>query len=163
MQVKLTTSEVVINDPVYVGVDLGVTVPDQALDPTISGSTTLNITRDVTAKVNPNSIAQQVAAVFTNYFSTLNNNLGLLINISDLTNSILAIPGVLNISTTTVGKDGNTYTAPGVSLVVYNPVYPYNDIQIVTQNSKLPYFKFPYLNNAYSFVNKIVVTAQQTN
>jgi len=161
-QVKLTTSDIIINDPVYIAFDLGVSIPDQTLSPSIASNTTLNITRDITSKVNPNSIAQQVAAVFTDYFSTLNNNLGLLVNISDITNNILAIPGVVNIATTTVGLDGNTYTVPGVSFVLYNPVYPYNDIQIVTQNIHLPYFKFPYLNEASAFVNKIVVTAQQS-
>jgi hypothetical protein len=159
-QVKLTTSDIVINDPVYVAFDLGVTVSNQDLVTAISDRTTLNITRDITSKVNPNSIAEQVAAVFTKYFSTLNDNLGLLVNISDITNSILTIPGVVSISTSTKGNDGNTYTVPGISFVFYNPVYPFNDIEIATQNIQLPYFKFPYLNNASTFVDRIVVTAK---
>ena len=42
-------------------------------------------------------------------------------------------------------------------MVIYNPVYPYDDIDIISQDTQLPYFKFPYINNVIDFVNKIVV------
>ena len=155
--VKLTTSEVVINDPVYVAVDLGVRTATEALTPDIATNTYLEITRSITAKRNPESIRESVAAIFREYFSTTQDNLGILLSISDLTNSILNIPGVEGVKTKHVDAKGNIQTAPGVSLLIYNPVYQYNDISVITQDTLLPYFKYPYLNNPTTFINKIQV------
>jgi hypothetical protein len=154
--VKLTTTEVIINDPVYLEVDLGVQPGTNALNPLLANSTTLVINRAVTAKRSPDTLSQLVAGIFTNYFSTTNNNLGLLLSITELSNQILALGDITSIQTVTT-YNGRTYTAPGISLVAYNPVYPYNDISIISQDTQLPYYKFPYLNNATSFANKISV------
>lgn len=155
--VKLTTSEIIINDPVYIAVDIGVRSATEDLTPDIATSTYLEITRNVTAKRNPESIRDSVASIFREYFSTTRDNLGTLLSISDLTNSILNIPGVEDVKTKRIGSDGTVYTAPGVSLLVYNPVYQYNDIDVVTQDVQLPYFKYPYLNDPINFINKIQV------
>ena len=155
--IKLTTAEIILNDPVYVEVDLGVNVPGVALTTDISTSSKLVITRDITSKTDAASIQTQVANIITNYFATTKDNLGLLIDITSLTNQILAINGVTGVSTQYTDSTGSVYTAPGVSLLIYNPVYPYDDISVHTQNVPLPYFKFPYINNAANFINKITV------
>jgi len=155
-KVKLTTAEVIINDPVYVAIDLGVRFPSEILSPSISDNTFLEIQRDITAKRNPEALKQQVAQIFKDYFSTLKDNLGLTISLTDITNKILAIEGVKGINT--VRTEGtNTITIPGISLLIYNPVYPFDDIRITTQDEKLPFFKFPFLNNPLDFKNKINV------
>jgi hypothetical protein len=157
-QVKLTTAEIIINDPVYVEVSLGVTVPGNTLTPSMGSNTKLIVTRDITSSTTSASIQNQVASIFQNYFSTTSDNLGLFIDInSGLTNKILSINGVTGVSTQYTDPDGKTYSVPGVSLLVYNPVYPYDDINIYTQNVPLPYFKFPYLKDAYNFINNINV------
>ena len=153
---KLTTTEVIINDPVYLEVDLGVQPGNQTLDPSIAKSTKLVITRSVTAKRNPEAISQLIAGIFCTYFSTTKDNLGLLLSITELSNQILQLGDITKIETVTkIGT--NTYTVPGISLIAYNPIYPYNDITIISQDTQLPYFKFPYLNDATNFVNKISV------
>jgi len=81
----------------------------------------------------------------------------LLLSINNLTSQILQLGGITNIQTVTTLSDGTTYSVPGINFVVYNPVYPYNDITIINQDTQLPYFKFPYLNNAANFINKISV------
>lgn len=156
-QVKLTTSEVIINDPVYVAVDLGVRSPTEDITPELAAGAYLEITRNVTAKRNPESIKDSIATIFRSYFSTTSNNLGLLVNLSELTNSILSIQGVDDVKTKRIGPDGTVYSVPGISLLMYNPVYPYNDIIVATQDTQLPYFKFPYLNDPTNFINKIQV------
>lgn len=154
--VKLTTAEIIVNDPVYVEVSLGVTVPGVTLTPALGNNTTLVITRNITSNTTAASIQNQVSNIFTNYFATTNDNLGLLIEInSGLTNQILAIDGVISVKTQYVDASGEIYSVPGVSLLIYNPVYPYDDIHIYTQNVPLPYFKFPYLKDATNFSNKI--------
>lgn len=154
---KLTTAEIVINDPVYVEVTFGVNVPGISLTPDTATSTQLIITRDINSNYTPASIIQQAAAVFTNYFNTTNDNLGLLIDIASLNNQILAIDGVTSVQTQYTDNIGNTYSSPGISLLIFNPVYPYDDINTYTQNVPLPYFKFPYLADAINFSNKITV------
>lgn len=155
-KVKLTTAEVIVNDPVYMAVDLGVRFPSEILSPSISDNTFLEIQRDITAKRNPEALKQQIAQIFKDYFSTLKDNLGLTVSLTNITNQILAIEGVKGINT--VRTEGeNTITIPGISLLIYNPVYPFNDIRITTQDEKLPYFKFPFLNNPLDFKNKINV------
>jgi hypothetical protein len=157
-KVKLTTAEVIINDPVYVEVSLGVTVPGSTVTPTVGNTTKLVVTRDITSSTTAASIQNQVASIFQNYFSTTSNNLGLFIDINaGLTNKILSINGVTGVLTQYTDANGKVFTAPGVSLLIYNPVYPYDDIGIFTQSVPLPYFKFPYLKDAYNFINNISV------
>ena len=154
--VKLTTAELIVNDPVYVEVDLGVKSPSETLTPSIGNDTFLIINRSVTSKKDATLIKQIVSETIVNYFATTKDNLGLLISITDLTNQILAIDGVTNVTTQRT-VDGQVYTTPGISLLIYNPVYPYDDINILTQDVKLPYFKYPYLNDSLNFINKITV------
>jgi hypothetical protein len=154
--VKLTTAEVIVNDPVYVAVDIGTRFPGETLSPTVAETSYLEISRDITAKRNPEALRQEIAAIFTNYFSTLKDNLGLLVSLTELTNQILALPGINDINTIRT-QGTQTATVPGISLVIYNPVYSESDIQITTQDLQLPYFKFPYLNNVLDFINKIKI------
>jgi hypothetical protein len=154
--VKLTTAEVIINDPVYVEIDLGVSSSQETLTPSIGDSTTLVIQRAVTSKRDANLLKQLVAGIITDYFATTKDNLGLALSVTDLTNQILAVEGVENVTTQRT-VDGVTYRVPGVSFIAYNPVYPFTDIDIYAQDIKLPYFKYPYLKDSLNFINKISV------
>jgi hypothetical protein len=155
--VKLTTAELIVNDPVYVEVTLGVNTPNAALTPSIANSTNLVVTRDITSRNDAVAIKKLIAGVFANYFATTNDNLGLLIDINEITNQILSIEGVTSVSTQYTDANGQITKVPGVSLLIYNPIYPYNDISVHSQNTPLPYFKFPYLKDATNFINQIVV------
>jgi len=155
-QVKLATAEIIVNDPVYIAIDLGISLPGEDLLPSISDTTFLEITREVTAKRNPEALKDQIKNIFSSYFSTLKDNLGALISLTDITNRIKSLEGVKNISTVRL-VGGQRLEVPGISLLVYNPVYSETDINIITQDLQLPYFKFPYLNNSLDFANKIQV------
>jgi hypothetical protein len=159
--VKLTTAEIIINDPVYVEVSIGVTNGSETLSPSISDSTSLIVTRDPVSRKDPTMIKQLISGIFTDYFATTKDNLGLTVSIVDITNQILAIDGVTGITTQRI-INGQLYSVPGVSLLVYNPVYPYDDIAVTTQDLALPYFKFPYLKDALNFINKITVVTPST-
>jgi len=157
-QLKLTTSEVIINDPVYVAIDIGTNFPGEPLSPSICDNSYIEISRDITSKRNPESLRDQISRIFANYFSNLKDNLGSIISLSEITNQILAIPdsGILNIVTKRTEGD-QTVTIPGISLTIYNPIYPEDDIKVTTQDTQLPYFKFPFLNNSLDFANKIAI------
>ena len=164
-KIKLTTSEIIINDPVYVAVDIGTGFPGEPLSPGVSVNSYLEISRDITSKRNPESLKEQISKVFRNYFSTLKDNLGSVINITEITNLILDIPesGITDINTKRIEGD-TTITIPGISLVIYNPVYPEKDIIVTTQDYQLPYFKYPFLHNTLDFINKIkIVTPSITS
>jgi len=153
---KLATAEIVFNDPVYVQFDLGLRVANEVLTPEISNSCYLQITRDLTAKRNPESIRQLVANLIINYFATTKDNLGKLISLTDLSSEINAIEGIIDVKTIRVNGT-TTYSTPGINFLAFNPVYPYDDINIISQDTQLPFFKFPYLNNPVNFIDKITV------
>jgi len=155
-QVKLTTAEIIINDPVYVAIDIATRFSNENLTPEITNNSYLEITRDLTSKRNPEALKQQVSDIFTEYFSTVKDNLGLTISLTDITNQILSLEGVRGINTIRT-EQGTTISTPGISLLIYNPVYPFTDITITTQDLQLPYFKFPFLNNPLDFADKIIV------
>lgn len=155
-RVKLATAEVIINDPVYVALDLGFKIAGEELSPSISDNCYLQISRSITAKRNPETIKKEISEIFRKYFSNTKDNLGLLISLTEITNSISKIEGITEVKTIRK-ENGNTYEVPGVSLLIYNPVYPYDDINIISQDTQLPFYKFPFLNNELDFANKIVV------
>ena len=153
---KISTSEIVVVDPVYMEVGFGLLNSNEVINPGIIDETFLQITVDGTLKRNFSYIQAQIAKIFTDFFLTTNDNLGVLIDLAGFSEKILTIAGVLGIST--VRQNSNILlTYPGISLLVYNPVYSDTDINIVQQNIQLPYYKFPYLVNSTEFVNKIVL------
>jgi len=155
-QIKLTTSEIIINDPVYTAVDIGVRIAGVDITPSISDNTVLEILRNAASVRSSEAVQELVYEVFNKYFSTTRDNLGLYLSLTDITNQILSIDGVIGVNTKTTIND-QVYSTPGVSLLLYNPVYPFDDINIVSQDIELPYFKYPYLNNSTDFINKIAV------
>jgi len=153
---KLATAEVVFNDPVYMQFDLGLKLQNEVLTPEISDNCYLQISRDLTSKRNPETIRQLVASIIVDYFATTKDNLGKLISLTDLSSQINAIEGIVDVKTIRI--DGTTtYSAPGINFLAFNPVYPYDDINIISQDTQLPFFKFPFLNNSTNFIDKITV------
>jgi hypothetical protein len=135
---------------------LGLSLGNEELTPEIADSSYLQITREITAKRNPETIRQQVAIIFINYFATTKDNLGKYVSLTDLSNEISSIEGIVDIKTIRI--NGNTtVTTPGINFLAFNPVYPYTDIKIISQDTQLPFFKFPYLNNPINFIDKIKV------
>ncbi len=96
--------------------------------------------------------------VFKNYFSRETLFLGQVLDINVLTKEILDISGVKTFYTTRT--DDTSISYEGLSLGVYNPIYP-NDFSLTTKNLTLPYFKVPYLNDFNNFETYIEVVADQ--
>lgn len=152
---KIATSNIVINDPVYISIDIGVVGENESLTTDTAINTKLQITTKKNINTSSSQILQQVYNIFTNYFSTTQDNLGKLINISDISSQILSINGIKSIQTV-----NGSVAKPGISLLVYNPIYYNTDIQIIQQNLQLEYFQYPYLNNMLDFINKIEVISE---
>jgi hypothetical protein len=149
---KMISNEIVPRDPIYMAYDIGFSTNSPSLD--VLTSSKLVITRQKNNKVNGAVLKSKINDAILNFFKPTNNQLGQILNLNDLTASILQIDGVSTIRTE--NTDGTFFN--GVSLLTWNPVYPTADIEIVTQTITLPFYKFPYFNSPQSLINKIEIT-----
>lgn len=159
---KMTTSEIIIMDPVYVAVGLGVAsnseITGKLLTPDLITSTTLNVGRSPDSRISENEIKNRVVTTVKNYFDVANVKLGQKIDLDFLNTSLLNIEGVETITTSRT-INNQLIEKSGLSFLFFNPVYsePTEDIQIVNQNLVLPYFKIPYLYDATNLIDRVKV------
>jgi hypothetical protein len=154
---KILTSETIIVDPVYVAHDLGVAKTDEAISTELAESTILRITREPQSRISIDQIKNKAYNIIVDAFKKF--ALGSVVDVSDITSTILNIKGVSEIKTVRTDIDCEVR---GVNLFAYNPIYPDTDIVSLNANTKLPFFKYPYLNNAASLADKIEVVSQFT-
>ena len=150
-KMKMVSHEIIMMDPVYVAVNIATRGAGETESPELSEKTKLRIKRSPSVLRDDDSIREEIINIFTNYFSSSNASLGQSISTSDLSVEMLSIDGVEQISTVRTDTEQST---PGLSLIIWNPVYT-TDATITTQNVKLPYFKYPYVHDAFNLYNKI--------
>ena len=145
-------------DPVYIAVDIGVVPANESVSEDLRNHTKLQITREVESSRSFDSIKNNAYSIIKEYFKTF--TLGQDINLTSLNTDILNIPGVKKINTihTTTDK-----TLEGISLLVWNPIYPHEDVMTTTSDVTLDYFKCAYLNDPLAFLDKIEVISAPTS
>lgn len=142
---KLSTIEIVFQDPVFMGVGLGTATQEEIFNKQLTidiiKETKLVIGKSSKNNTSNSEIIRQVKNIFLDYFNFKNTKLGQNIDIQELTQKLLNIEGVENFSVSR-----NNISLPGLSLLLLNPVYSNGseDITIISQNYKLPYFKIPF-------------------
>lgn len=157
---KILTSEIVFQDPVYLEVGIGVASSDEInntrLYPEIVSETKLIIKKRNQSFISNNSIVENIVNVFKNFFD--NQSLGKTIQIDTLNTGLLGINGIESFSTERT-VNGQKINVNGLSLMVFNPVYsaPEEDIQIINQSLILPFFKAPYYGNYDVLKGNIVI------
>ena len=157
---KILTSEIVFQDPVYVEVGIGVASSDEInntrLYSEIVSETKLVIKKKNQSFISNSSIVENIVNVFRNFFD--NQSLGKTIEIDTINTSLLAINGIESFSTER-NVNGQKISVNGLSLMVFNPVYsaPEEDIQIINQSLILPFFKAPYYGNYDVLKGNIVI------
>jgi hypothetical protein len=157
---KILTSEVVFQDPVYVSVGLGVATAEEInlkkLYPEIISETYLRIVKNKTSYVSDSSIKENIINVFKAYFE--NEKLGITIDLQKLNASLFLINGIETFSTERKVND-QLISLNGLGFMVYNPIYytQNEDIRIITQSLKLPFFKAAYYENYDSLLNNIII------
>ena len=152
---KTLTSEIVIMDPVYKAITIG--LGKDSVDPTDITNTKLVVTLQRDSKIPPSVIKDQIQSIFESYFSPINITLGFTVNLTDITGSILALDGVKQITTTNQDQSTN-----GLSLIVFNPSYPQNDITSTTKNFTVKPFETVYLNDIEELMTRVVVELEVT-
>ena len=150
---KMISNDVVPRDPIYMAFGLGISNAENlSLD--IIDNTKLYMVREINNKISKTTLASKAAAIIRKYFLPENNALGQPIKISDMAGELLSIEGIKRIYT----KNESTGTIfNGISFLSYNPQYPESDIELVNQDTTLPYFKFPYYINNQTVCNNITV------
>ncbi len=157
---KILTSEIVFQDPVYIEVGIGIASSDEInntrLYPEIISETKLIIKKRNQSFISNNSIVENIVNVFKNFFD--NQSLGKTIQIDTLNTGLLGINGIESFSTERT-VNGQKINVNGLSLMVFNPVYsaPEEDIQIINQSLILPFFKAPYYGNYDVLKGNIVI------
>ena len=139
---KPLTAEVVVVDPVYVGVSVGVFKAGESTDPSVRNKTNIVLTKNRTSPLSDDGIINKAYQIIRTYFEGA--ELGQTIDINYLVNAILSIPGVDDIHTQRT--DDTTVQVPGLSLLLWNPVYGKTDATAIAANITLPYYKYPYLH-----------------
>jgi len=142
---KMSTTEIVFQDPVFFAVGFGVATQEEIfnnnLTTDIVKQSKLVVSRSASSNLSISEIKNQIKQTILDYFSFSNTRLGQEIDLQLLTQQIYNLGGVKNIFTT---RDG--VVTPGLNLLGFNPVYNFKneDIGIIAQNTKLPFFKIPY-------------------
>ena len=145
-------------DPVYTSFSLGArSGENEIITKDITDESFLIIKRNVLSNSSTEATKERINNIFINYFDAL--NLGDLVSLKDISNQIFNIGGIEDIRTRRVTNNVQVNEVEGISLVVYNPIYPDNDIQIIGSDLKLPFFKYPYLSNKSILSNIIVENA----
>ena len=153
---KTLTTEVLITDPVYMAVDLGIYSPiDEVLTPQVKDTTVLTVARAAASTRSFESIQNATYKIITDYFKEF--DLGSSLGLAELVTSILNLEGVNKVLTerTDTGQQ-----LEGLNLLVWNPIYPEVDIITAGSDITLPYYKYPFLYDTVDFVNKINVVPE---
>ena len=151
---KLLTTETVFVDPVYKAVSIGITSSFNTFNPsTDKNLCTLNIQKTTSTLRSDQSIINDVINVFTTYFDTNNITLGQILNTRSLTQQIYDIDGVQTFYTSRT--DDPTIITEGLSLFVWNPIYPTLDKKVTTNNVSFNYFEFLYFDSIKNLSSQI--------
>jgi len=154
---KLVTMEIIPQDPVYMGFNLGLEKNNtEKISKDFIDDTFLVLKRKISERVSEESLKQQTDLIFKNYFKSL--KLGETISLNDLKVSILSLNGVDRIFTRRIDpSDGTTLNeTPNISLVGFNAIYSDLDIKIYSNDTVLEFFKYPFLFNG-NIRNNIIV------
>ena len=151
---KDITQNVVVTDPIFKAFAFGASTLGSSTfgsDDTVDGVVTdskLRITLDRNQALNDGAIKTAVYNTFNDYFNKV--QLGDVIDVAALTNSILNIPGVTALHTV-----NGTAEVSNLSFVVWNPDYKDEDRVIQSLNYQLEDFQFAYFYNPQDIANKI--------
>lgn len=153
---KLTTIEPVFIDPVYKAVSLGISSSLESIEPLVEEDLCrLRVMKRTSSRRNDQSIIEDIVNVFAKFFDRSRQDFGMVLDIRLLTQQILGVEGVDTFYT--VRTDDSSIKTEGLSVFIWNPIYPYNDKKMSINNFPLRFFEFPFFNNLDILHTKIDV------
>jgi hypothetical protein len=150
---KTLTSEVIVMDPVYKAVTIG--LGKDAVDLSDIASSRLRVILLRNAKVPASVVKSQIQNILQTYFNPIDITLGFTVSVTDIASDILALNGVKEVQTV-----NDTEVVNGVSFIVYNPSYPQNDIISTTKNFTVQLFQTVYLDNIDEIMTRVEVVPE---
>ena len=157
--IKVLTSEPVIIDPVYMATDIGTALATEELTPEIRKNTLLNVVKRRDSQRDDEIIRSEVNEIIKKYFG-VSSELGYLLDMSSLYTEIASVTDVIDIYMSRT--DNPSIKNQGVTFLSWNPVYEKSDIAILSQNTQYPTFKFPYLFDQSSMIDRINIVTSST-
>ena len=150
---KTLTSEVTFMDPIFKAINFGIKVDNVT---TIEDANVyqLQIVKSANSRRSTRGIQQEAVSVFQTFFNQSMMKLGATLDYSLLINKLLSIDGVSKLLTLNPNT-GATYE--GLSLFVWNPIYPDLDKQTVVNNITLQDFELLYFDGLSTIDTKIVI------
>jgi hypothetical protein len=143
-------------DPVYKTLTVGYKNTTETDVDTIVEQSRLVITLQRTAKLSTYLIQNKIKGIFESFFAPTRLTLGYTVDLVELTGLIKDVPGVENIFTQRLDTGD---IVEGVSLVVWNPSYPKNDLTTTTKSFTLKDFQAIYFYDLNTIVDRIIVTS----
>ena len=156
---KVLTSNIIVNDPVYKAVTVGSGETTDKDLTVITAQTRLVIKLERNAKSSNDLIKNKVKGIFQEFFNPAKGTLGYNIDVLSLVSQIESINGVQNVYSQRLDTGD---LVQGVSLVIWNPAYPKNDLFITTKNYKLKDFQALYFYDIDEFADRIIVSTDVT-
>jgi hypothetical protein len=153
-RLQMQSTELVPSDPVYIAVDVAVAAFDEQASVDLRDTSMLVIQRTQNSKITSSQIKANALDAILNFFDINKMKLGMTLDFFTLTKDLLAIAGVEKIYTKRIDKN---VEAPGISFVLWNPLYSAEDVSITSQNIALPSFKYPFLIDGDKLSSKIMV------
>lgn len=138
---KIIGTEVIPRDPVYVAFKFGISNRSNFLV-NVANNCRLRITRDRNNYIQQDTLRSKVVEKIRDFFDPSNNKLGQNVKLVNLSASILSIKGVKSVHTVNYNE---RIVYEGISFIAWSPLHPNDDKRIITQDTKLPFYKFPYL------------------
>ena len=158
-RLKMLTIQPVVVDPVHVCIDIGAAYPGESrINLDIKDSTRIVVVKDLNNQSDNDNIKKQIVDVIVSTFGS-SSSLGQMIDINKMYFDMINISGVRDIymTRTDTGQSTVKLKQPGLSLMVWNPIYPDQDIQVISQNLQLPYFKASHIYDETCLYDKIII------
>lgn len=155
-KVKSATHEVVPMDPIYKAFSFGLLQSGELPTFQATEQTVLVLKRSALSNQSREKIKNDAVQVISNYFNIENCQLGQVVDLTKLSNTLLAVDGVGKILTRRV-TDTSTFEVPTISVIYWNPNYSTVDINVAAQNIPLEVYEFPFFYQQSLISNKIIV------
>ena len=150
--IKDLTHNVTFADPIYKAFNFGLELVGETPSLATKDNTRLVIYKARNNTINTTTLKQTIQEIFRAAFANL--SLGSVVNLSEISNSILNTYGVESIATRRIDTG---FEIQGISCLVWNPIYADYDIIVTAQNYKLANFQYAYFYEISKLANNILI------
>ena len=141
-------------DPVYMNLDFCAKPINGVSSVNDLANSKLRITKNKNSRRASSAIVNDIKTLFLNTFNHKVSKLGQIIDLYKLTSDILNIDGVENVDT--YRYDTNTFVN-GISILLWNDLYPNQDSTVYTQNVTLGFYQYPVFNDINNIGSRIEI------